>query len=202
MLLPLPKSLLAGKFDVMVFLTGVGARTLLEAVETRFDREQPSWRRSASSRSPSADQNRRPCSVNGKLPIAVRAAEPNTLARTAQALECAGAIEKKRIAVQEYGRPNRRAGAERLVVRGASVEQIPVYRWALPEDVSRCGGLDGTMRRKFDMLFSRVLNSSSACSRWPIGRQKRRVACCRPAVRDRLDRAYCERNDPRTRPAG
>ena len=34
------ESLLAGRIDVVVFLTGVGARTLLEAVETRFDREQ------------------------------------------------------------------------------------------------------------------------------------------------------------------
>ncbi len=33
------ESLLANRVDVVVFLTGVGARMLLEVAETRFDRE-------------------------------------------------------------------------------------------------------------------------------------------------------------------
>src|SRR5579862_3349998 len=34
------EALLAGEIDVVVFLTGVGARTLIDAVDTRFDREE------------------------------------------------------------------------------------------------------------------------------------------------------------------
>jgi uroporphyrinogen-III synthase len=43
---------------------------------------------------------------------------------------CAGA----RMAVQEYGAPNRELVAA-LEQRGAEVTAVPIYRWELPEDV-------------------------------------------------------------------
>ena len=44
-------------------------------------------------------------------------------------------IRGKRIAIQEYGIPNRELVSE-LEARGAAVVTIPIYRWALPEDLT------------------------------------------------------------------
>ncbi len=146
------ESLLAGKFDVMVFLTGVGARCLLEAVETRFDREQIL---AALRRITVAVRGPKPAAVlrEWQVPIAIRAAEPNTWRELLAALENAGAIRSKRIAVQEYGRPNVELARE-LATRRATVEQIPVYRWALPEDVEPLRrAVSGTIAGNFDVLL-------------------------------------------------
>jgi uroporphyrinogen-III synthase len=50
-------------------------------------------------------------------------------------VDAAGSVRGKRIAIQEYGiaNPELVAGLEK---RGATVEAIPVYRWALPEDLA------------------------------------------------------------------
>ena len=39
-----------------------------------------------------------------------------------------------RVAVQEYGVPNQQL-IDALIARGASVLPVPVYKWALPEDL-------------------------------------------------------------------
>ncbi len=71
------ESLLARQIDVVVFLTGVGARTLLEAVLTRFDREEVL---SALRRVTVAVRGPKPSAVlrEWQVPIAIRAEEPNT----------------------------------------------------------------------------------------------------------------------------
>jgi len=146
------EALLAGEFDVMVFLTGVGARTLLEAVETRFDREQLL---AALRRTTVAVRGPKPAAVlrEWQVPITVRAGEPNTWRELLAALEGAGAVESKRIAVQEYGRPNDEL-VQALAARGATVEQIPVYRWALPEDVEPLRrAVAATIAGQFDVLL-------------------------------------------------
>jgi uroporphyrinogen-III synthase len=43
-------------------------------------------------------------------------------------------VKGKRVAVQEYGVSNH-ALLEGLAARGAEIVRVPVYRWALPEDV-------------------------------------------------------------------
>jgi uroporphyrinogen-III synthase len=146
------ESLLAHKVDVVVFLTGVGARTLLEAVVTRFDREEIL---AALRRVTVAVRGPKPSAVlrEWRVPIAIRAEEPNTWRELFAALEAAGAIDSKRIVIQEYGRPNAEL-AEQLTARGATVEQIPVYRWALPEDVEPLrGAVRETIAGQFDVLL-------------------------------------------------
>jgi uroporphyrinogen-III synthase len=146
------ESLLAQQVDVVVFLTGVGARTLLDAVATRFDREAVL---SALRRVTVAVRGPKPAAVlrEWQVPIAIRAEEPNTWRELLASLVAAGAIDSKRIAVQEYGRPNSELAGE-LTARGATVEQIPVYRWALPEDVEPLrGAVRETIAGKFDVLL-------------------------------------------------
>lgn len=146
------ESLLADRFDVVVFLTGVGARMLIEVAETRFSRESllDGLRRvTVAARGP------KPVSVlrEWNVPIAIRAQEPNTWRELVGALDAASAIVGKRIAVQEYGRANGELYDE-LRRRGAVVDPVPVYRWMLPEDVTPLRDvIDDTIAGKFDALL-------------------------------------------------
>src|SRR5438093_7412868 len=61
--------------------------------------------------------------------------EPNTWREILATLDSTFDIRSKRVAIQEYGIFNKELVAE-LENRGAIVATIPVYRWALPEDLT------------------------------------------------------------------
>jgi uroporphyrinogen-III synthase len=130
------RMLFAGGFDMVIFLTGVGTRALARVVETIYPLDQylAELRKIAVvARGP------KPVTVlrEWNIPIAVTAPEPNTWRELLRALdENAAALpwEGRRIAVQEYGVSNADLLAG-LVERGAQVTSVPVYEWALPEDV-------------------------------------------------------------------
>ncbi|HEX4072666.1 MAG TPA: uroporphyrinogen-III synthase, partial [Planctomycetaceae bacterium] len=146
------ESLLARKFDVVVFLTGVGARILLEVAETRFERESIL---DALRQVKLAVRGPKPVVVlrEWDVPIALRAAEPNTWRELVTALADAGAVAGKQLAIQEYGRPNTEFYDE-LRRRGAHVEAVPVYRWSLPEDTGPLErALQETIAGHFDVLL-------------------------------------------------
>jgi uroporphyrinogen-III synthase len=146
------ESLLARKFDVVVFLTGVGARILLEVAQTRFEREAIL---NALRQVTVAVRGPKPVAVlrAWDVPIAIRAAEPNTWRELVTALADAEAVTGKRIAVQEYGQPNAELYDE-LRRRGAQVAAVPVYRWALPEDTAPLNAaLCETIEGRFDVLL-------------------------------------------------
>jgi uroporphyrinogen-III synthase len=62
---------------------------------------------------------------------------PNTWREVVATLDARapGACAGSRIAVQEYGTVNPEL-VDGLAARGASVTTVPIYRWALPEDVA------------------------------------------------------------------
>jgi uroporphyrinogen-III synthase len=129
------RTLFAGGFDMVIFLTGVGTRALARVVETIYPLDQylAELRKIAVvARGP------KPVTVlkEWNVPIAVTAPEPNTWREVLRALdEKAAALVLKglRVAVQEYGVSNPELIAG-LVERGAQVTSIPVYEWALPVD--------------------------------------------------------------------
>ncbi len=146
------EALLANRIDVVVFLTGVGARTLLEAICSRFDREEIL---AALRRVTVAVRGPKPSAVlrEWQVPIAIRAEEPNTWRELLSAMAAANEIKGKRIAVQEYGRPSTEF-AEELTRQGGTVELVPVYRWALPEDVEPLeAAIRETIAGQFDVLL-------------------------------------------------
>src|SRR5580704_13920383 len=146
------ESLLAGRVDVVVFLTGVGARMLLEVAQTRFEREALL---EALRHVTVAVRGPKPVAVlrEWNVPIAIRAVEPNTWRELMSALDVAGVIVGKRIAVQEYGRPNAELYQE-LRQRGAQVDPVPVYRWMLPEDTTPFrAAIRTTIEGRFDILL-------------------------------------------------
>jgi uroporphyrinogen-III synthase len=127
------ETLLAGECDFLVLLTGVGLRTLLDVLYTRWPRERVLQ---ALAQVPMACRGPKPVAVLKELgmkPLVV-APEPNTTRELIAALE-PHALEGKRVYVQEYGRANaeRRAALEQ---RGAKLASVAVYAWQLPEDIA------------------------------------------------------------------
>jgi uroporphyrinogen-III synthase len=128
-----------------IFQTGVGTRALFEATDA-------------------LDLTQRLLAVLAQTAVAVRgpkptgalrargvridlsAAEPYTTAEVLAALaqtDVAGAA----VVVQRYGVTNQEL-EEALKARGASVTEIPTYRWSLPEDTAPLVGLMDALERR------------------------------------------------------
>jgi uroporphyrinogen-III synthase len=128
------EALLAGRHDVMIFLTGVGARMLVAALATRWPRDDVI-----------AALGRLTLVCRGPKPVAalrevglvpgLTVPEPNTWRDLLAALDGSLPVRALRVAVQEYGARNEEFLAG-LRVRGALVTTVAVYAWALPEDTA------------------------------------------------------------------
>jgi len=133
-------ALFGGEFDVVIFLTGVGTRALLAVVETSYRRDEYI---AALQRVKVVARGPKPVAALRELGItpAITAPEPNTWRELLRALDEAAASQGQlrlrgaRVAVQEYGvsNPELLAG---LRERGAIVTRVPIYQWALPEDLA------------------------------------------------------------------
>lgn len=141
--------LLAGEFDMMIFLTGVGVRALARLVATRYPAESfPAALRRLTvvARGPKPVAALRELEV----PVTVKVPEPNTWR---EIVEIVRQRPERRIAVQEYGRPNPEL-IRALEQIGAAVTAIRVYQWRLPEDT---GPLREAVRRLAGGQFDVVL---------------------------------------------
>jgi len=133
-------ALLAGEFDVVIFLTGVGTRALLGVVETVHKRSEYV---AALQRVKVVARGPKPVAALREIGITptITAPEPNTWHELLRALDDAGKaaqeldLQGARVAVQEYGvsNPELLSG---LRERGAQVTRVPVYQWALPLDLA------------------------------------------------------------------
>jgi uroporphyrinogen-III synthase len=130
--------LLEGEFDAVVFLTGVGARALANALGGVHPTEKffgALKRVSVIARGP------KPVAVlrEWKVPITITAPEPNTWREVLQAIDDNKLdLRDKHVAVQEYGVSNPEL-LEGLRSRGAHVTPVPIYQWDLPEDKAPLG---------------------------------------------------------------
>jgi len=133
-------ALFEGKFDMVIFLTGVGARALLNVVETAHKRDEyiaSLQRVKVVARGP------KPVAALREIGItpAITAPEPNTWHELLSALDDAAkvspdlSLQGARVAIQEYGVSNPALLAG-LRERGAQVTRVPVYQWALPHDLA------------------------------------------------------------------
>lgn len=126
--------LAAGNFDFLILMTGVGTRTLNEVLLTRFSQESIV---SALRKTQLVARGPKPVAALRDLALipAFTVPEPNTWREVLATVENSTDLGGKRIAIQEYGIANREFVAA-LEKRGASVTTIPVYRWALPADIT------------------------------------------------------------------
>ncbi|MBT9330090.1 uroporphyrinogen-III synthase [Paracidobacterium acidisoli] len=127
--------LLHGEFDLIIFMTGVGVRRLMEIVSSRYDRARiiESLRHvKLATRGPKSSAAVREMG----LPVAVTAPEPCTWREMIDALDGAfgPSLEGLRAAVQEYGTPNPEL-LEALTRHHVQYTRVPVYQWALPDDL-------------------------------------------------------------------
>lgn len=127
--------LLRGEFDLLIFLTGVGIRRLMEIAESRYDREQVLG---ALRGAKVASRGPKPNAVLRELgvPIAVTAPEPCTWHEVVGSLDGAfgASLDGMRAAVQEYGSSNPEL-LQALTERNVQWMRVPIYHWELPEDV-------------------------------------------------------------------
>jgi uroporphyrinogen-III synthase len=122
--------LYAGEFDMIVFLTGVGARYLHQVLGTRY--EPAAFIRALRQRT-IVCRGPKPLAVcrEWDVPVAAVAPEPNTWHEVLAVTE---SRTERDIAVQEYGRPNYEL-IRALEARGARVTSVPVYQWQMPDDL-------------------------------------------------------------------
>lgn len=121
--------LYAGELDMVIFLTGVGARFLARVLATR---EPESRLPDALRHVTIVARGPKPVAVlrEWQVPVHVQVPEPNTFRELLQAVEHRPG---RRVAIQEYGRvnPDLVAGLES---QQREVTSVPVYQWALPPD--------------------------------------------------------------------
>jgi len=127
------KNLIGEKFDIVILMTGVGTRALLKAVTTKYTEKEfiKALKKTT-------------IVVRGPKPIAalremrlkpnIIVPEPNTWRDILITLDNEVQIKGKRVAVQEYGIPNKEF-INSLRKKGAKVTPVPIYKWALPEDL-------------------------------------------------------------------
>jgi uroporphyrinogen-III synthase len=128
--------LAAGDFDMIIFLTGVGTRALARVVETVYAREQFV---TALRRATVVARGPKPVAALKELgvPVTLAVPEPNTwrdLLRALDERKESLPLNGRRVAVQEYGSSNPELLAG-LSERGARVTRVPVYQWAMPDDI-------------------------------------------------------------------
>jgi uroporphyrinogen-III synthase len=124
------EQLFAGRFDMVILLTGVGTRQLNRLLATRYPETAFA---EALGRVTLVARGPKPVAALREMGLkpAIVAPEPNTFRELLAATE--GRPERL-IALQEYGRSNPEL-IDALRARGAEVTPVRVYQWDLPEDV-------------------------------------------------------------------
>ncbi len=144
------EKLFAGAFDIVILLTGVGTRYLDKVLASRYPEgafAEALGKTTVVARGP------KPVAVCRELgiPVAFTAREPNTWHEVLAILP--EPLRDRRIAIQEYGRTNGEL-TKKLEQRGAHVTTVPVYQWAMPDDL---GPLREAVRRLAVSEFDAVL---------------------------------------------
>ncbi|PIQ83630.1 MAG: uroporphyrinogen III synthase HEM4 [Candidatus Omnitrophica bacterium CG11_big_fil_rev_8_21_14_0_20_63_9] len=122
-----------GTIDVVILLTGVGTRVLLHTLLKRSplpELAQALGRVGLVARGPKPIVALTEFGLKPTLIVP----EPNTWREILATLDAHLPVTGRRVAVQEYGVSNPEL-LDGLASRGAEVLRVPVYQWALPEDL-------------------------------------------------------------------
>jgi uroporphyrinogen-III synthase len=140
------------QIDMLILLTGVGTTTLFDLLKTRYP-----WSSIVAALKQTALVARGPKPVAALksfgLQPTLTVPEPNTWVDLISTLDEYRPVKGLRVAVQEYGVSNPDL-LEALKQRGAEVFQVPIYRWALPEDLGQLSqALDDIIAGKVAVLL-------------------------------------------------
>ncbi|MDP9115447.1 MAG: uroporphyrinogen-III synthase [Acidobacteriota bacterium] len=142
-----------GEFDMVICMTGAGLTFLRDLIAPHASVARLG---AALGRVTIVSRGPKPLPVLRDLGARAQVVvpEPNTWR---EIVEAVAARPERRIAVQEYGRPNLEMNAA-LEKLGASVTPIVLYRWELPADI---GPLQSATLRLAERQFDVVLFTSS-----------------------------------------
>lgn len=170
----------AGEFDLLVLMTGVGVRTMVQILETKYDKM----------RIIKALNDKVKVLVRGPKPVAACKAleihvdftipEPNTWHEILHLLDDEMPLAGKRVAVQEYGIANPDF-YDGLTARGADYTPLQVYKWSLPDDVGpllHC--IDEIIAGRVDLLL--FTSAHQAVNLLQLARERGREADLRRAL--------------------
>jgi uroporphyrinogen-III synthase len=120
----------AGEFDMVICMTGSGITFLRDTLSAHMSVERLA---AALRRATIVSRGPKPVGILRALgvPVQIIIGEPNTWK---EIVETVAARPERRIAVQEYGRPNLEMNAA-LEALGATVTPMAIYRWELPDDL-------------------------------------------------------------------
>ena len=120
--------------DILILLTGVGTTALFDLLKARYP-----WSSIVAALKQTAIVARGPKPVAAlkafHLQPTLTVPEPNTWVDLISTLDEYRPVKGLRVAVQEYGVSHPDL-LEALKQRGAEVFPVPIYRWALPEDLT------------------------------------------------------------------
>jgi uroporphyrinogen-III synthase len=190
--------LFAGDIDMVILLTGVGTKTMVEVLLTRDDVDRI---KSALARTTLVVRGPKPKAALREFGLTptIEVPEPNTWRDILYTLDRAKPANGLRIAVQEYGVTNTDL-IEALRGRGAQVTRVPVYRWTLPDDLTPLQRvLDAILEGGVDVLLItnavqvdhalQVLTHTSRQDRFRQALSRLMVASIGPTATERL-RSY------------
>lgn len=137
--------LITGQVDAIIFLTGVGIRQMIARIERHVDLQRFY---DSLCDIKTVVRGPKPLAVLRELGIKpnLQVPAPNTWREILSTLDAELPVVNLNVAVQEYGISNVSLIAG-LEARGATVESVAIYRWALPEDI---GPLEENIRRIVD----------------------------------------------------
>jgi uroporphyrinogen-III synthase len=126
--------LLAGGCEILLLLTGVGTRMLLEALSTRFERDAVI---AAIGGCDLVCRGPKPVAFLKTIGLRPRlvAPEPNTWHDLLPLLDAELPVANRQVTVQAYGRTNQPL-LDALRERGARVQSVGIYAWAMPVDTA------------------------------------------------------------------
>ena len=138
--------LTTNRVDILILLTGVGTTALFNLLKTRYP-----WSSIVAALEQTTIVARGPKPVAALKTLGITPTltvpEPNTWVELISTLDKYRPVKGLHVAVQEYGASNPDL-LEALKQRGAEIFQVPIYRWALPEDL-------GPLRQALDAVIAR-----------------------------------------------
>lgn len=143
------RRLIAGEFDGVILLTGVGTRLLWKTLLTRFSEEEL---RAALSRTTIIVRGQKPSAAVREIGLIpqVQIPEPNTWR---EIVETMWPRPEQRLALQEYGKSNLQL-VDGLRKQRRKVYTVRIYGWALPEDTAPLlEAAEKVSRREFEIVL-------------------------------------------------
>lgn len=125
--------LILQQVDILILMTGVGTKALFEVLQTRYPLAELI---EALKKTILVTRGPKPLAALKAIGVEpnITVPEPNTWQDVIATLDYYRPVQGLKIAVQEYGISNPEI-IEDLKKRGAEVFVVPIYRWALPEDI-------------------------------------------------------------------